>query len=142
MKRSEVIAAARGWLATPFRPQQSRKGEGCDCAGLIIGLAKELHLVDETFTAPPYRQQPDGTMQRLCDQHLIRLSRGAERPGDVVMMRFAKVPQHLGVVVPYRSDGLAVIHALMTVGKVCEHRLDARWRKFIIAAYAFHGVED
>lgn len=142
MLRAEIIAAARGWIGTPFMPQQSRKGEGCDCAGLIVGLAKEIGSVEEWFRLPPYRQQPDGSMARLCDEHLVRVPIGAERPGDVVMMRFAKLPQHLGILVPYRDSLIAVVHALMTTKKVVEHRLDARWRMSIMGAYAFPGVED
>ena len=34
-----VIAAARGWLGTPYHDQASVKGAGCDCLGLARGVA-------------------------------------------------------------------------------------------------------
>jgi hypothetical protein len=33
-----VIAAARGWLGTPYHDQASLKGVGCDCLGLARGV--------------------------------------------------------------------------------------------------------
>ena len=37
-----VAAEAREWVGTPFKWGQSVKGEGCDCKGLIAGVAREL----------------------------------------------------------------------------------------------------
>jgi hypothetical protein len=59
------------------------------------------------------------------------------------MMRFDRLPQHLGVLVPYRDSLVAVVHALMKPKpQVAEHRLDERWRQRIVAAFAFPGIED
>lgn len=142
MIRAEVVDTVRAWLGTPFIPQQSRRGVGCDCAGLVLGVARDLGIVAPDFRLPTYRQQPNGSMLKLCDEHLIRLSRGSQRAGDVVVMRFQREPQHLGILVPYRDTLLAVVHALMTSERVVEHRLDARWTAFVTAAYAFPGVVD
>jgi cell wall-associated NlpC family hydrolase len=38
----EVAAEARDWIDTPFKWGQSAKGQGCDCKGLIAGVAREL----------------------------------------------------------------------------------------------------
>ena len=40
----DIIAAARGWIGTPYRHQASLKGIGCDCIGLVHGVARELGL--------------------------------------------------------------------------------------------------
>jgi NlpC/P60 family putative phage cell wall peptidase len=142
MKRADVIAAARGWIGTPFRPQQSLKGQGCDCAGLILGIARELAIVSPEFKVPPWRQMPDGTMPKVCKAHLVPVPKLNARPGDIVMMRFEKLPQHLGILVPYRDSILGIVHALMRPAVVAEHRLDPRWKQRIVAAYSFPGVED
>ena len=42
IERETIVAAARGWLGTPYHPQASVKGVGCDCLGLIFGLWREL----------------------------------------------------------------------------------------------------
>jgi NlpC/P60 family putative phage cell wall peptidase len=49
--REQIVAAARGWLGTPYHHQASVKGVGCDCLGLIRGLWREL-LGDEPETLP------------------------------------------------------------------------------------------
>ena len=35
---ARVIAAARGWLGTPYHDQASVKSAGCDCLGLARGV--------------------------------------------------------------------------------------------------------
>ena len=39
-----VLIEARRWLGTPFMAGASVRGVGCDCAGLIEGVARELGL--------------------------------------------------------------------------------------------------
>lgn len=41
MKREEFINQAKSWLGTPFKENAQLKYIGCDCAGLLIGLASE-----------------------------------------------------------------------------------------------------
>ena len=48
-----VIAAARGWLGTPYHDQASLRGVGCDCLGLARGVWREV-VGDEPFPTPPY----------------------------------------------------------------------------------------
>ena len=38
-----VIAAARGWLGTPYHDQASVRGVGCDCLGLLRGVWRDLY---------------------------------------------------------------------------------------------------
>ena len=42
MKREDIVAAARGWIGTPYRHQASLKGAGCDCLGLVRGVWREM----------------------------------------------------------------------------------------------------
>jgi|APTNR8051073442_1049403.scaffolds.fasta_scaffold00680_12 cell wall-associated NlpC family hydrolase len=43
---SELSQMARTWLLTPFMIGASVKGQGCDCAGLLEGVFRELgHVV-------------------------------------------------------------------------------------------------
>ena len=39
-----VIIETRRWLGTPFMAGASVRGVGCDCAGLIEGVAGDLGL--------------------------------------------------------------------------------------------------
>jgi NlpC/P60 family putative phage cell wall peptidase len=42
----DIVSAARGWLGTPHHDQASVKGVGCDCAGLVAGVARECGLAE------------------------------------------------------------------------------------------------
>ena len=48
-----VIAAARGWLGTPYHDQASLRGVGCDCLGLARGVWREV-VGPEPFPIPAY----------------------------------------------------------------------------------------
>ena len=50
-----IVAAARGWIGTPYLHQASVKGAGCDCLGLLRGVWREL-AGEEPEAAPPYSQ--------------------------------------------------------------------------------------
>ena len=42
--QSLIVQSARSWLGTPFHAQGRAKGIGCDCLGLLMGIARELNL--------------------------------------------------------------------------------------------------
>ncbi len=48
-----IVAAARGWLGTPYRHQGALKGVGCDCLGLLRGVWREV-VGAEPEEPPPY----------------------------------------------------------------------------------------
>lgn len=137
--RAQVIAEARSWVGTPFHHQGRLKGVGVDCAGLLICVGKELGLSD--FDVTGYARVPDGRMlQAHCDAHLIRIARDEVRPGDVLLMRWRRYPQHVAIM----ADGgepCSIIHAYEDVGRCVEHRLDETWAARIVQAYRIRGVE-
>jgi cell wall-associated NlpC family hydrolase len=144
--RSEVVAAARGWIDTPFHHQARLKGVGVDCAGLVIGIARELGLVAPDFDVTAYPRQPDGkSLLAFCDAHMQRIERAALRPGDVLVVSFDADPQHVGVLGDYwHGNGvLSIIHSASNVsrgGRVVEQRLMFSNSMRFVAAYALPGV--
>ena len=40
--REAIVAAARGWIGTPYQHQGSLRGVGCDCLGLVRGVWREV----------------------------------------------------------------------------------------------------
>lgn len=131
--REQIVAEARTWLKTPFRHQGRVRGVGVDCAGVVVGVAHALGL--STFDHTGYGREPHGGMlKRLLDAHLDRVT-GEPQPGDVLLMRFEREPQHLAIV----SD-LGIIHAYERVGRCVEHGLDEVWRRRIVRAYSFLGL--
>ena len=143
MKRAEVVAAARGWIGTPYRHQASLRGAGCDCLGLVRGLWREL-IGPEPEAAPPYT--PDWaealgreTLLEAARRHMAEVPSGAAAPGDVLIFRMGMgVPaKHCAVV----SDEGWIIHAYWGRA-VVETRLTAWWARRVAAAFAFPGLED
>jgi cell wall-associated NlpC family hydrolase len=144
--RTAIVQEARSWIGTPYQHQQRAKRVGVDCAGLVIGVARNLGLVSSQFDINGYARRPDGrSLIEHCDRAMARLA-GAEamQPGDVIVLRFDVDPQHVGIVADYYLGGcLSIIHALGTrdgKGRVAEHRLDATTLRRFVAAYRLPGV--
>lgn len=144
--RADVAAEARKWLATPFAHQGRTRGVGVDCGGLVGCVAVALGIVPADWWArvfdPVYggysRQPANGVLQRVCESFMSRTD--TPGVGDVLLMRFAEEPQHLGIVVPYVWGGLSLVHALARAGKVVEHRLAPVWRARVVQGYSMPGV--
>lgn len=146
MTPSEILAAARREIGTPFRHQGRLPGKALDCAGLVIVTAARLGVAYADLTG--YSRRPSGRLlESALDSQpgLIRVSE--MQSGDIMLMRFNGDPQHLAFYVgfnnAYGADG--IIHAMFNTGrqnsKVCEHILNDEWRVRIVGVYRFRGVE-
>lgn len=142
---AEIVAEGRTWLRTPFHHQGRVKGVGVDCGGVPLETGKALGLLPADAVITGYPRQPDGTsLLAHCDRWLVRIPRTAMAPGDVIVVRFDRDPQHVALLGDYRHGGLSMIHALGTPdgrGEVVEHRLDAGTLARLVAAYRFRGVD-
>ena len=139
--REQIVAAARGWVGTPYHHQASIKGVGCDCLGLIRGLWREL-LGDEPETLPAYtRDWGDVTgsepLLAVARRHLLPLaSVDLARPGDMLVFRMqAGVAKHAGVL----TDDEHFIHAVEELG-VTEVALTRWWRRRLVAAFSLPNI--
>jgi NlpC/P60 family putative phage cell wall peptidase len=142
--REAIVAEARTWLGVPWRHQGWRRETGCDCVGLVRGVGHALGLIDASDENPAnvrfigYSREPDPALMRAAlALHLVPVERQATGPGDVLWLRFAGEPRHLAIL----ADGETIIHALESVGRVVEHRLDARWAQRRIGSWRFPGVD-
>lgn len=133
-KSSDVVAAARACIGTPFRHQGRLPGVGLDCAGLGIVAAKAAGIEIKDFTGYP-RLPFDGMLKKMFDeqQFLKQIPSSELRAGDVLLMRISTAPQHVAIA----SENGYMIHAYQGVGKVVEQRIDDDWRNKIIAVYRF-----
>jgi NlpC/P60 family putative phage cell wall peptidase len=137
--RDDVVACARTWLGTRWQHQQRLKGVACDCAGLVIGVVRELYGIE--VDVPNYGHDPhNDLMRKLCNRYLVPIdNRLSFLPGDVLLMTWDSEPHHMGIA--STVDGLpGLIHAYAQVRKVTEHHFDVKWLGRIVAAYSFPGV--
>lgn len=133
MTGDAIVAAARGWIGTPFRHQGSCRGSGADCLGLVLGVCRELGL---PVSEPVPAYTPDWAEAGRAEVLLPALGRefravpeGAARPGDVVVFRMhrAAPAKHLGILSEVTAGQARFIHAYMRHG-VVECALSAPWR--------------
>lgn len=148
--REQVAAEAVRWVGTPYHHQGRTRSVGCDCGGLVGGVAVALGIVppdwwERVFDARHhgYGRQPAGdSLVRVLDQHMARVAPDDIRVGDVVLLRWlpATDPMHLAIAAPYPIAGLSIVHAYQSIGGVVQHRLSAQWRARIVHGYALPGV--
>jgi NlpC/P60 family putative phage cell wall peptidase len=140
--RADIIAAARGWLGTPYRHQASLKGVGCDCLGLLRGVWREV-IGPEPETPSPYTAEwaeaatggvdPDPLISAAL-RWLQPVAAGEEQPGDVLVFRWHRhLPaKHLALL----STQERMIHA-HDGAVVCEAPLSPWWRRHIAQVARF-----
>lgn len=130
MSGETVVAAARTWLATPYRHQASIKGAGCDCLGLVRGVWRELHGV-EPEAMPAYR--PDwaevggrDTLLEGARRHMREVSPGYMQAGDVLLFRMAQdaLVKHA-----------AILTALPTAHDLQPRMIHAYWGRAVVESW-------
>jgi NlpC/P60 family putative phage cell wall peptidase len=142
--RADVVREAKSWVGiTRWAHQQSRKGVGCDCIGLVVGVARALGIeeaakFDASAEIRGYGREPDPAMTlRACGAFLDPCREPV--PGSILYLRVPKVahPMHFALV----SDHGRMIHAIVTAGRVVEHRLDEVWRSRIAGVFCYRGLD-
>ncbi len=133
---NKIVHAVKLWLGTPFHLQGRVKNIGCDCLGLLMGIAKELNLKTKQGTKlidhdrNDYHIIHDG---KILEEQLDQLLEQTEvlEVGNLLLLEYDKNPQHLAIV----SDGKKIIHAHLKHRKVVEHSIDVWIRNKIKKIY-------
>lgn len=124
-----LVATARAWVGTPYRDQASRRGVGCHCTGLLVGVARELGIRAEA--RDDHEPEPSGeellSYLRASCVRMPGVARLLDAPvGAIVAFdtRRDPGPHHVGI----RTE-VGMIHAWGAGdnGLVVEHELGARW---------------
>ena len=142
MSRAEaIIAQARTWIGTPYHHQARLKGVGCDCLGLVVGVADELKMTNDngqllsSFDQTNYTRQPDGQLLTAKLQALLlEIPVSDMAVGDLALFKIEGNPQHMGLLTDYEG-GLGLIHSYGPSKKVVEHRLDKKWEQRIVKVF-------
>lgn len=133
---NEIIAAARGYIGTPFVHQGRQPHVGMDCIGVIIEINKARgEPYDRTnYGRLPHRYELETALNRL----FVRVDRALQL-ADIILFEWPSGRQHVGL---YTGDG--VIHAYESgrrygrrAGAVVEHPLGRTWQRLIKAVYTW-----
>lgn len=144
--RNLIVSEARSWIDTRFHHQGRLKKSdsdngGVDCIGLVLGVFDTLGVnfggvSIRNFDKKDYAKIPDGKMlkEEFC-KYLKEINPIEVESGDILMFKFDKEPQHVGIVVK-EAVNLNIIHCYMKAKQVVEHRLDECWKNRIVAAFS------
>lgn len=131
-ERTAFIAAARSYLDVPFM-HRGRSRRGVDCIGLVA-----LALADVGRTSSDRRLYgKDPTKDGLRDALVEHFGKPVKepKPGDVVLMQWHLMPNHVAIVGDYYLGGLSLIHAIKQNDRVVEHRLSDPWPRRIVDGF-------
>lgn len=143
--RQQFITKAREWVGTPYHHQARLKHVGCDCIGLIVGVAREFGIEIDHEDFLHYGRSPRGNKlmehcEKICGQAVQVLL-----PATIAvfwMNAGTERAQHMGVVTD--STPTTIIHCYNSLGidRVVEHGLDAVWLKRWICSYNLPFIVD
>jgi NlpC/P60 family putative phage cell wall peptidase len=139
--RPRIVAAARGWIGTPYRHQASLRGVGCDCLGLLRGVWREMYGA-EPAPVPPYaanwaEQGQEELLHAAAATHLTPIARGEAGCGDVLLFRWRRhLPaMHCGILTA--PDTLIHAHDGAVVAEV---PLQGAWARRVAHAFRFPAM--
>ncbi|MBX3568762.1 MAG: C40 family peptidase [Rhizobiaceae bacterium] len=137
--RARIVAAALSWVGTPYRHQGRRKGVGCDCLGLVLGVWRDVY--GSPAPAPlPYAS--DWSLQTGRDalldaarRHCRETPVDAALAGDLILFRWRRdvAASHAAILID--GDG-GFVHACEG-NSVVVTRMVPQWRRRLAGAFAF-----
>ncbi|MBS0342013.1 MAG: hypothetical protein JSS56_15950 [Proteobacteria bacterium] len=149
--RAHIVAEARSWIGTRFVDQHAEKGVATDCYGFVRGVLSAIGVLPDGYesqlpeAALVYHRPNGAMMKRVCDERLTPVQVNRLQPGDFLLLRVARQPQHFAIVGDSVYPGhLSLIHALgpSAPASVVEMRFDRPWTERVVGAYAIPGLED
>ncbi|WP_425351396.1 NlpC/P60 family protein [Kumtagia ephedrae] len=136
-----IVAEALGWVGTPYRHQGSRKGVGCDCLGLLLGVWRSVYGTVPEEPGPYAADWAEaGGEDRLLEaarRHCREKPAGTAAAGDLLLFRWrASLPaKHAAILIaPDRF-----VHAYEG-STVVVSPLVPQWRKRIAGVFAFPDI--
>lgn len=125
---ADVVAEARRWVGTPYRHQASVLGVGCDCIGLVRGVAEALGImpVDDWTAIGAYSRVPNPSRMGAQMQRWLRSVKQPQQ-GDIAWIEWREgMPMHLAILADGPDEPM-LIHSYETVGRVVEHSFSGEW---------------
>lgn len=122
----EFIDAAISMVGTPYRHQGRTPGKELDCAGVIECAARMAGLEVIEYNRGYGRLPNQGHLvSALLSQPWARQAGQKWAPGNILLIRWKKDPQHLAIL----TDRGTMIHAYGPSGCVIEIPLTQDWKE-------------
>jgi cell wall-associated NlpC family hydrolase len=125
---SDVVTEARKYLGCPYH-HQGRSDKAIDCAGLVVLAYRGLGIELEDIAA--YGREPWNDGLRACVERNFQLQEREPIPGDILLFRVRREPQHLAI-----ATDQGIIHAYASVGKIVETTFGPNWKSRLIGVYS------
>lgn len=138
--RQRIINISRSWIGTPYHHQESVRGKGCDCLGLLRGVWRELYNSDDPEKMPNYSpswgdHRVDDPLLKVAERYLRKTE--IPKKGDVLFfrMRPSMAVKHCSIL----TEENMMIHAYSN-HKVREEYFSEWWKKRHVASFEFLEV--
>ena len=139
-KRQDIVAITRSWIGTPYHHQESLKGIGYDCLGLLRGVWREFYGVENPEDMPNYSpswgdHRTDDPLMMVANKYFTKVKEPKE--GDLLLFRMRRgmAVKHCAIV----SGPAKMIHAY-SGHEVREDDIIEWWEKKLVGAFKFKGV--
>lgn len=145
MASNQILTEARTWIGTRFQHQGRLKKSsecigGCDCLGLIIGVARALQIKTKDGVLLYELDRKDYSIRPRDDNRLFNelnkiftLKKEMDN-GDIALMSIERWPYHLGIL---DTTNGSIIHACFYSRQVVERPLDCIWLNKIYAIFSW-----
>lgn len=137
IRADAIVEAARTLVGTPYRHQGRQPGQGLDCVGVVICVARILELGDWTETN--YGRLPNPRRMGDILRAKMREVDGPPQPADVLWISFSnkrpteRTATHLALC----SGPGRIIHAYQPARAVVETTLSDDMRRRIVAIFRY-----
>lgn len=151
MQRRDIVLQAQTWIGTPYRHQQSVKGSGVDCVGLILGVGSALSILhipaDRWRPYARYARLPNPRrMTRAMNEFLVKLedvTLETVPDGAIAWIQWReRAPMHLAIIDREEGQPVRMIHALSTVGECVHHIVNETWESRIVSYWDWPGAPE
>ena len=133
MSPEQLIAEARSWIGTPFQHGASLKGQGCDCAGFVLGVWRACGCV--VPNVPAYTSnwpfQGRDPLLEHAQHHVWHIEPEQRAAGDVLFFRWR--PHEPVGHVALATSPFTMIHA-HEGACVTEVHIHPAWLRRLVAA--------
>jgi len=132
--QAKYAQQAMQWLDVPYQHRGTTR-RGCDCTGLLIGVARELGYL-KIYQLRKY--PPDWNLHGMADDYIAEqlgrladpIAKSQADAGDIVIMHFGACISHCGILVNKQKK--LIVHCYRTTGKVTKcilknSSLASRW---------------